>query len=75
VTGELPDIAATPISRYITDDIHITMTLYDNHHVTSRARRFRPAAQLRQCSPDQTWSVPGFMDTGLGCQLTDVPIA
>jgi hypothetical protein len=24
---------------------------------------------------DRPWSVPGFMDTGLGCQLTDVPIA
>jgi hypothetical protein len=24
---------------------------------------------------DDDWSVPGFMDTDLGCQLTDVPIA
>jgi hypothetical protein len=37
------------------------------------------AVPLERCREelrdDEIWSVPAFLDTGLGCQLTELPIS
>jgi hypothetical protein len=56
-----PDLRIPPTSNQAERDLRPAKT---QQKISGRLR-----------SAEATWSVPAFLDTGLGCQLTELPIS